>query len=258
MIHIEPLEISRASAVQEVVVHPAAPACPHRLLAIANSNSGKSTVYQNLWVKVYQPFFEKRIFVFCPNADEVQVWLSLGVAREQIFINYELKDIDRLVDLQRKHVLQKSSEKKPCKQCLIILEDLTQSPLTRSRNSRFNTMLSNCRHFGISVWASAQVYHTVERIARINFDNYIFFRIFNKDELNQIAEDNSVDPKEFLRIFRYATEHRPFGFLYIKRSSRKGVQYYAHFNGQEIDKHAVETWHAGSESGTPSTNSESV
>lgn len=255
MITIEPLEVSRDSAVPVVTVHPAAPACPHRMLTIAQSDSGKSTVLQNLWVKVYKDFFQGRIFVFCPNADEVHVWLNLGVAKPQIFMNYKVEDVDRIIDLQQKHVLRAGYEKKTPKQCLIILEDLTQSPLTRTRNSRFNTMLSNCRHYGISVWASAQVYHTVERIARINFDNYVFFRIFNRDELTQIADDNAVDPKEFMKVYRYATEHRPFGFLYIKRSSRQGVQYFAHFCETPIDQNDVEAWLSRSEQST-STSSE--
>lgn len=244
MITIEPLSIAAEHAVPVVEVSPYTPACPHRLLFIAQSNSGKSTVMQNLWLKVYQPFFNQRIFVFCPNADEVAVWLGMHVDRSHIYTDYKVSDVEAIIKLQIKHVLKASQHKKTPKQCLLVLEDLTQSPLTRSRNSRFNTMLSNCRHYGITVWASAQVYHSVERIARINFDNYVFFRIFNRDEITQIADDNAVDAAEFMKVYKYATEHRPFGFLYVKRSPRQGVEYFAHFCGTPIDPNDVEKYFA--------------
>lgn len=242
MLTIEPLVQAQQFAVKPVTLVDWAPACPCRILFNAGTNSGKSTVIHNLWLKVYQPFFQNRVFVFCPNADEVHTWLGMGVSRRQIYTDYKISDLHKLISYQKQHVLKSNQQKKTPKQCLFIFEDITQAPITRARNSRFNVMLTNCRHDGISIWASAQLYHTVERIARTQFDNYVFFRIFNQDELRQIAEDNSVSVKEFNRVYRYATEHRPFGFLYIKRSPRLGVAYYAHFCSQPITEEEIVAW----------------
>lgn len=214
MIEIEPIP----RTVRKVSVSADAPECPHRMLFVSPTGSGKTTIQLNLFVKAgYREFFGPLVFLFCPSVDEIPLWVERGVPASNCFSGYDEAQLHWILEQQKRHIETTPPERQ--RHCLLILEDRSADKRSNSPASAFNRMLSNCRHHLISVWCTGQLYRSIARFARIQFDNVVFLRIANLEELNQIARDYSVDLEAFNWFYQTATS-RPYGFLWLKLGAR--------------------------------------
>ena len=87
-------------------------------------------------------------------------------------------------------------------------------------NKRFQAIIKElfirCRKLNISLLFITQSYFSVQNKVRLNSTHYLFFKVNNRRELQNIAINHSVniDYKDFLKIYRNCTKE-PYSFLTI-------------------------------------------
>ena len=77
------------------------------------------------------------------------------------------------------------------------------------------------RHDYISTFVSIQKYKGISNTIRLNINDLFVFRLRNQSDLDAFLDETSalIDKPTMLRLYNEATSE-PFGFLYIKLSSR--------------------------------------
>ena len=99
--------------------------------------------------------------------------------------------------------------KKRKRKFLIIFDDMINHVLPDKKAQQvLKGLFIRCRKLNISLCFSTQSYFSVPKDVRLNFTHYIFFKLHNKRELQNIAINHSVDInyKDFIKIYRDCTK----------------------------------------------------
>ena len=77
-------------------------------------------------------------------------------------------------------------------------------------------MFIRCRKLNISLVLITQSYFSAPKNVRLNLTHYLFMKINNRRELQNIAINHSadIDYKDFIKIYRECTKE-PYNFLTI-------------------------------------------
>jgi len=197
-------------------IHPSLFDINFRLLIIAPSNSGKSVLLANLITSDeigYNKIFKKNIFIFSstihmgdPAFSEVK-----NVKEDNIYNQYDEQVLSELMAEQEANIKEYGKNKTP--HILIILDDLIHE-LPTSRRNLLQRLFYSGRHFNISLIILSQMYKSVEKAIRLNSSDIILFETGNNNEIKAIADEQAIDPKEFIRIYKDAVSTE-YSFLVI-------------------------------------------
>ena len=82
-----------------------------------------------------------------------------------------------------------------------------------------------CRKLNVSLCFLTQFYFSVPKDVRLNCTHYIFFKLNNRKELQNIATDHSddIDYKDFIKICRVCTKE-PFFFTIDTTKDNKFIK----------------------------------
>ena len=88
--------------------------------------------------------------------------------------------------------------------------------INKKVQSIIKELLIRCRKINISLVFITQSYFSVRKDVRLNSTHYLFMKINNKKELQNIAINHSadIDFKDFMKIYRDCTKE-PYSFLTI-------------------------------------------
>ena len=107
--------------------------------------------------------------------------------------------------------------KKRKRKALIVFDDMICHVMPDKKAQQiFKDIFIRCRKLNISLCFLTQSYFSVPKDVRLNCTHYILFKLNNRRELQNIANDHSadIDYKDFIKIYRVCTKE-PFNFLTI-------------------------------------------
>ena len=116
--------------------------------------------------------------------------------------------------------------KKRKRKVLIIFDDMiSHVMLDKKAQQILKDLFIRCRKLNISLCFLIQSYFSVPKNVRLNYTNYILFKLNNKRELQNIAINHSadIDYKDFIKIYRDCTR-KPFNFLTIDTKNNKFIK----------------------------------
>ena len=201
-----------------------------RLLLIARSGQGKSSILGNLLLKKngYRNDFEpEKIFIFSGSlkgdAKLKTITEELDVPDENLFDGYDDDMISVVYDMLVEDFceLVDDGETRPKKlNSLIIFDDLafTDAFKSQSKENMIKKIFMNGRKFNISVIVISQKYTSVGTILRENMTGLMIGQSSGKQLASLEADHNYLKTKkEFIEIYRKAT-NEPFGMFVINFS----------------------------------------
>ncbi len=147
---------------------------PFRLIVIAPTSSGKSTMIHNLLSKPqfnYKQVFKNNIFLFSPsnNFDEVLDGLNIKDENKKDFMDEEF--IENIIDEQNELIDKNNKTKAP--HILMIFDDVVLQINNTKENILKNTFLYG-RKYKISCIITSQKYKALPPDYRLNASQYIY------------------------------------------------------------------------------------
>ena len=222
---------------------------PFRMLLVAPSHSGKTTLILNLLSSRFygKVFKDEDITIISQTAFTDKKWETLEkVQKYDIYSDkiisdivehqqmaksiHEKKDESEQDKLIRKMLGNKRGKKKKSiewRQKLLILDDVIGSGFSKKhKHSYLDTLLPRMRHYKLSIIISTQKYNVLSPLMRVNMDGIILFSISNKAEAKSIADEQSdgLSRDQFMMIWKMAAKEK-FGFMYIKKTEAPELQY---------------------------------
>jgi hypothetical protein len=186
------------------------------MIICGKSFSGKSNVILNMMDFMKKPF-KNRLLVLCATLDGSITKLQDthgAVVMTDIYDDKGNNVIRKLLDHQR---ARKEAGLKMKHYC-IIADDLITNASFMKKNSIWNELFSQARHYYISVIVSTQSWKLLPAPVRRMSMYQIIFRITNANERKAIFDELSnsinVSEDEFQVIFDHCTTNK-FDFIYI-------------------------------------------
>ena len=106
--------------------------------------------------------------------------------------------------------------KKRRRKVLIIFDDMISHVILDEKAQQIlKDFFIRCRKLNISICFLMQSYFSVPKDVRLNCTHYILFKLNNKRELENIANNHSDDIayKDFIKIYRYCTKDKDNKFI---------------------------------------------
>ena len=216
------------------------PKLPFRLLIVAPSFGGKTTLILNL-LKFYENVFKKSdLFLVSQTAFTDPSWKKAPIPVDNRIDSYDEAWLQDICGLNEEFGSSSTSTSrfktnkfaklfgidesrtsvtKPKPHKLVIFDDVIGSGFSkRNGNTFLDSFITRCRHHKVSVIISTQKYKVVSSTIRINVSAIILFRIGNVTERKVIAEEQSdgVSPQQFLEMWANAVKPSR-GFLFIRK-----------------------------------------
>ena len=189
---------------------------PYRILIIWGSGSGKKNQLLNLTNhksdidKIYlyakDPYEAKYQFLIKKREDAGTKHFNDSKA----FIEY----LNKMFDIH-KNIKDYNPNKK--RKILIVFDDMIADMLSNKKlNPIVTELFIRGRKLNISLVFITQSYFAVPKDIRLSVTHYFIIKIPNKQELKQIASQNSsdIDFQNFLNLHKKCTE-KPYSFLVI-------------------------------------------
>ena len=112
---------------------------------------------------------------------------------------------------------------------LIFFDDMISHVMSDKKAQQ--ELFIRCRKLNISLCFLTQSYFSVPKDVRLNYTNYIIFKLNNKRELQNIAINHSadIDYKDFVNIYRNCTRE-PYNFLIIDTTQPVDKRFNKKFN----------------------------
>ena len=189
---------------------------PYRILIIGGSGSGKTNALLNLIKK--QDFIDK-IYLYGKDLCEPK-YKFLIKKRENAGVKHlsdpktfiecsnTMDDVYENIDDYNSNIQRK---------ILIVFDDIIADIITNKKfQAIFNELFIRCRKLNTLLIFITQSYFFVPKDIRLNSTYYLFMKINNRKELQNIAFNHSadIDHNDFVRIYREWTR-KPHSFLTI-------------------------------------------
>ncbi len=225
-----------------LVVHPDLPKIPFSMYLSGSRGSGKGVASQQL-LDFYNGFFDT-VILWCPTANLDFKWRKAFKELElpwiegtTIFFDYCESTLCKIMEKIEEQVKGKPFSEKT--RTLFIFDDLiTQLPKGK-KNTIFNRLLLNNRHYNASVMVVSQKYNLVDTMFRCNCSQMLLWKTTNSHEkltfYEELGADDDLSPldndfenprdeikyqtKVFNKIYKYAGSI-PHSFLYINYHSK--------------------------------------
>lgn len=205
---------------------------PTRAVLIAPSNSGKTVLLSNLIMDIYRDCFSK-IYIFSPSIDIDDAWepvknyLKHHLKQDEkkdkyLFDEFDSEAFQKIINTQHKIVqLMKEKQMKHIYQIAIFIDDMLDNQRFLRHTPALDRLFLRGRHDYISTFISIQKYKGISNTIRLNINDLYVFKLRNQSDLDSFLDETSalIDKKTMLQLYHEATDE-PYGFLYIKLSSR--------------------------------------
>ena len=195
---------------------PYIPDHPYRILIIGGSGSGKANTLLNL---VNEQKDIDKIYLYAKDLSEPK-YEHLIKNRENAGIKH-VNDGNAFVEYSNTmdDVYKNIDDYNPTrrKKILIVFDDMIADIMT---NKKFQAIIKElfirCRKINISLVFITQSYFSVPKYVRLNSTHYFIMKINSKEELQNIAINNSadIDYKDFMKMYRESTKEA-YNFLTI-------------------------------------------
>ena len=228
--HISDLDLKITPMINEedtyITTHKNLPKIPFSALVSGARGSGKSVLSGNL-LRLLSHYFDE-VILYCPTADLDLKWKltfeELGLEwkiNENVFFNYD----ENILHKQMKCIWRLNKGKKKIqekmKTCFIFDDMISQLPKNK-KNTIFNRLLLNNRHYAASVIVISQSYMLLDSNFRKNCSQIFLWKTENLKELKNFHEELTgclgKSKKEccenFTSLYEEATS-QPHSCLYI-------------------------------------------
>jgi hypothetical protein len=196
------------------------PQIPHLILAVGKVRSGKTLMYNNLYLsdRFYGQKFDIRILL-SPSAHNDAVNKHLIDEFDMVFTEITEDLIEEILDL----IKNDESDSR----YLMVFDDVIGA-ITQKKTGRIDLLsglATKYRHIAnaqekegrLSIFIATQYFKHLTPVLRNNASAYLLMGAFPERELKQMGEQLSVfggDEKKFLNIYKEAKKN-PFDFLYL-------------------------------------------
>jgi GTPase SAR1 family protein len=202
---------------------------PFRLIVIAPTSSGKSTMIHNLLSKPqfnYKQVFKNNIFLFSPsnNFDEVLDSLKIKDENKKDFMDEEF--IENIMEEQKELIEKNNKSKAP--HILMIFDDVVLQ-IKNTKENILKKIFFYGRKYKISCIITSQKYKALIPDYRLNASNYIYFLNVNSKEKQAIADDQAIEKKTFYQIWKIAEDDGQYSFIYVNLKEPIKSRYYINF-----------------------------
>ncbi len=160
---------------------------PHCAMIVGRRGSGKTRYALDLLEKDYNKKFS-RIVIISPTLEYdknfIRPWL-----KDVIKINPSKKDLN--------DILEKVTDKfKGRDETLILLDDCAFDENIGKKRSALTELAFTSRHYGISVWITAQKYNSVNKSFREQLSWLAIFYCKDKDSFKEALDENNAVENE--------------------------------------------------------------
>ena len=181
-------------------------------MIIGPSGSGTTNYLLNL-IQKGNNIIDK-IYLYAKDFEEPKYKLLINkrkkAGRNFAFIEYSNSMDDILSNIE-------DYNKKRRRKVVIIFDDIISHVMSDKKAQQIlKDLFIRCIKLNISICFLTQSYFSVPKDVRLNCTHYIFFKLNNKRELQNIAINHSanIDYKDFIKIYRNCTRES-FNFLTI-------------------------------------------
>ena len=212
------------------------PQPPFRMVVVAPSNSGKTTLINNMLSKPsfhYKQLFKKNIFLFSPSSSYDEALDTLKIKEENIRPNLDEEFIDSIIEDQ-KEIIQEHG-KKEAPHLLFLFDDIVLQ-VKKTNDNALKRIFYYGRKYKISCIITTQKYKSLPTDYRLNASNYIYFLNTNGKEKNTICDDQPIEKSDFMKIWELAKEEGKYSFIYVNTKDGSKNQYYINFTKHIIIK----------------------
>ena len=198
---------------------------PFRMLIIGPSGSGKTNTLLNLIQNLNETTPIDKIYLYAKISEPKYKFLinnrkNAGINHfnnSTAFIEYsnDMDDVFTNID---------DYNKKRKRKVLIIFDDMIADIMSSKKfKAIIKELFIRCRKLNVSIVFITQSYFRTPKDARLNSTHYIKMKIQSKNELQNIAQENSgdIDFKEFLRTYKDYTSE-PYSCMIIDTTVPSG------------------------------------
>ena len=202
-----------------------------RMLMLAPSGSGKTTILVGLLTDVYADCFDAGVHVFSHSINIDDAWKPVKKHMEERGFDpakycHERYDEAVLAEIlaEQKSVIEYQKRKGHTQLfgLCIIFDDMLDDAKLMRHSKQLEILFVRARHLAISTIVSVQKYRSVMPIVRVNTtDEIIFANIRNAHDLQAFVEETSalVEPNVFMEIYNRARKI-PYSFIWLKKQAK--------------------------------------
>jgi len=186
---------------------------------IGSKGSGKTSLFLSLLTNKSSPYRKKfqNIILVSPSAPSDGKMADLYEETLEEGHYYDHLSEKVAIDIKEKLIAinEDNREKGKKKECLIILDDVTQSLPTGKKPSEITSLFTNSRHLGnCSVWVIAHKFTSIPTIIRNQLDCLFIWKTNSKAEVESFKKNLNINEKLFDKVLSLSTAE-PYSFLYI-------------------------------------------
>jgi len=188
------------------------------------SGSGKSTLLLNLLTrKEFLADYFNKIYLFSPTGAADDLFKHLKIKKENIYMDMNPDDLQKIMDTQEKLIAQKGVDKAP--RLLIIFEDVQGNAKFMKSKPFLRSFIAN-RHFGLSTWLCGQSFTRTPRPCRMQANNIFYFRGGGGEKDLMVKEfcPSGMSQRDFSQLIDYATRDK-YAFMHINMRCASDERY---------------------------------
>lgn len=206
---------------------PRIPQHPFRIILVAPSGTGKTTILVNFVLRpeFYFDYFNE-IYIISPSIYTDYKWKPVRDTFPEedkhkfLFESFDSTVIARIVENQRTIIRELDGEKDLAPRILLIFDDILAERLFRTNSTGpLEDLFARGRQLNISIIVSSQFYKEISTRARDNPTNIVLMNIGrNKNELTKISEELSgpISDKQFNALWKWMMDpNNPHDFMHI-------------------------------------------
>ena len=197
-----------------------------RMLIKGPSGSGKTNTLLNLIQNLNETTSVDKIYLYAKDLSEPKYEFLISNRKNAgikhfndstAFIEYsnDMDDVFTNID---------DYNKKRKRKVLIVFDDMIVHIMSRKKiKAIIKELFIRCRKLNISIVFITQSYFRTHKDARLNSTHYIIMKIQSKNELQNIAQENSgdIDFKDFLKTYKDHTSE-PYSCMIIDTTVPSG------------------------------------
>lgn len=209
-----------------IYTHKNLPKIPFSALISGARGSGKTYATTSL-LKFIKPFIHK-VILYSPTAELDNKWKNTFKALnlewkvgDNIFFDYDEEVLQKQIRELKKINKGKQNIRDKFR-VFFIFDDIIDDLPKNKKNTEFNKLLLNNRHYAASVAIITQSYMLLDRKFRFNCSQILLWKSENQEEIENYIRELSgclgrtrkESKDRFLELYEFATS-KPHSFLYI-------------------------------------------
>lgn len=206
--------IKKANKKLEENVSEIIPGITHHALFVASTMSGKSYLLKQMLYFDYDGVFDRIVFI-SPTFDKENYSDLFEINEEDIYEEYDDSTLQEILDESKRRFMESNGDYFT----LLILDDVADD-FQKSRT--FPSMISKCRHYGVTVFASVQYARMLSKKVRQQFVSFFIWPQISPENLKILAETLPSGYKKtstYLQALRDTSKelNDKYAFMYVNK-----------------------------------------